>query len=135
MAILSKTLIRERLALNVDDPKSVVISPLLEPDRAFDEDSVDLRLGTHFILPSNPPSPAVAPGLGGHTGTNRIHVPLGDFIVIPAHQTVLGMTLEFVKHPTGCLGSYPYQVLSRKDVRCYRDSPVDTPRVSGLFDT
>jgi dCTP deaminase len=29
----------------------------------------------------------------------RVHVPLGDYLVVPAHHTVLGATLEFIKLP------------------------------------
>jgi dCTP deaminase len=99
-AVLSKTETRKRLKLRVDNPKSLVITPLLDPE-GFDQDSVDLRLGTHFLMPQVPPEPYV--DLADHERANQaylqLHAPLGSYFVLPAHQTVLGATLEFVKMP------------------------------------
>jgi dCTP deaminase len=41
-----------------------------------------------------------------------MHVPLGQFLVVPAHQTVLGATLEFIKLPSDVSG----QVLTKSSV-------------------
>ena len=105
MSVFSRTLIETRLALDIADPLGLVITPLKSVNAALDEDSIDLRLGSHFILPANPPSPAIVPGLRSDPSeTNRVHVPLGQYLVIPAHQTVLGMTLEFIKLPCDASG-------------------------------
>src|ERR1035437_4934866 len=99
-AVLSKDEIITRIRLRVENPESLVITPLLDPE-GFDQDSVDLRLGTHFLMPQVPPEPYV--DLAGHERTNQtylqLHAPLGSYFVLPAHQTVLGATLEFVKLP------------------------------------
>jgi len=42
----------------------------------------------------------------------RVHVPIGQFLVVPAHQTILGGTLEFIKLPTDVSG----QVLTKSSV-------------------
>ena len=34
----------------------------------------------------------------------RVHVPLGDYLVVPPHHTVLGATLEFIKLPFDVCG-------------------------------
>lgn len=52
MGILSSSEISDRLRLDVDNPKSLVITPLLSKKDALSADSVDLRLGTYFLLPS-----------------------------------------------------------------------------------
>lgn len=100
MAVLSKVEIRERLKFTIDCQKSLVITPLLDPG-AFDQDSIDLRLGTHFFMPQVPPEPYV--DISGAEATSlsylQLHAPLGSYFVLPAHQTVLGATLEFVKLP------------------------------------
>ena len=54
MAVLSKERIWERLNRRVGDQQSLVITPLLQVGSVFDSDSLDLRLGTHFLLPRSP---------------------------------------------------------------------------------
>ncbi len=70
-----------------------------------DEDAIDLRLGTSFLLPQVPPQTFVNPSKAlGRQSPFRVHVPLGRFLVLPAHQTVLGATLEFIKLPDDLSG-------------------------------
>jgi dCTP deaminase len=42
----------------------------------------------------------------------RVHVPLGDYLVIPPHHTVLGATLEFIKLPADVSG----EILTKSSV-------------------
>jgi dCTP deaminase len=113
MAVLSKEQILTRLSKRVTDSESLVISPLLQAKDAFDTDSVDLRLGTHFLLPRVPPRPYFYPGSeASKHGHQRLHVPLGRYLVVPAHETVLGATLEFIKVPHNVSG----QVLTKSSV-------------------
>lgn len=113
MAVLSKTEINRRRGLAVDDASSIVITPLLDPS-ALGEDSVDLRLGTHFLMPQVPPQPFLDPNDLSATGQPylRLHAPLGSFIVLPAHQTVLGATLEYIKLPFDVSG----QILTKSSI-------------------
>lgn len=112
MSVLSQSDIRKRLNRPIDHPDSLVVTPLLN-EEAFDADSLDLRLGTHFLVPQAPPHPFYDPtdvkASGAHT---RIHVPLGSYLVVPAHQTVLGATLEFIKLPHNLSG----QILTKSSV-------------------
>jgi len=99
-AVLSQCEIIRRLRLPVNDQCNLVITPLLDQE-SFDQDSVDLRLGTHFLMPQVPPEPfmnLVGPEQISQTYLH-LHAPLGSYFVLPAHQTVLGATLEFVKMP------------------------------------
>jgi len=41
-----------------------------------------------------------------------VHVPLGEYLVIPAHETVLGATLEFIKLPFDTSG----EILTKSSV-------------------
>jgi dCTP deaminase len=99
-AVLSREEILHRLNLPIDRLESLVITPLLDLE-SFDQDSVDLRLGTHFLMPQVPPEPYM--DMAGHERISptylQLHAPLGSYFVLPAHQTVLGATLEFVKLP------------------------------------
>ena len=110
--VLSKKQIEERLTADVTDPKSLVITPLLRYQDAFDSDSVDLRLGSHFIFGQAPPEPAVFPSKRGRSSQFRVHVPLGSYLVVPPHHTVLGATLEFIKLPYDVSG----QILTKSSV-------------------
>lgn len=113
MSVLSKLDINERRTLPVTAAKNLVITPMLDED-VFDEDSVDLRLGTYFLLPQIPPQPFVDPASSGTTSQSylRLHTPLGAYFVLPAHQTVLGATLEFIKLPFDVSG----QILTKSSV-------------------
>jgi dCTP deaminase len=42
----------------------------------------------------------------------RVHVPLGEYLVVPAHQTVLGSTLEFIRLPYDVSG----QILTKSSI-------------------
>src|SRR5580693_4567105 len=93
-SILSKTEICRRLELPVTNDESLVITPLFNHD-TIDSDSVDLRLGTHFLLPRLSQKPFLLPDKeSSGTFHSPFHVPLGRYLVVPAHQTVLGATLE-----------------------------------------
>jgi dCTP deaminase len=111
--VLSKGQIVARLNQEITDSGSLVISPLLQAKSAFDTDSVDLRLGTHFLLPRVPPRPFFYPGSeSAKLGHQRVHIPLGRYLVVPAHETVLGVTLEFMKFPHNVSG----QILTKSSV-------------------
>lgn len=117
MGVVHKTEIKRRLHLSVHDPQSLVVTPLLQWEemfgRASDIDSIDLRLGNYFLLPQVPPRPFTYPS---HNSANlshiRVHVPLGSFLVVPAHETVLGSTLEFIKLPCDLSG----EILTKSSV-------------------
>lgn len=113
MAVLSKISMKLRMRLPISNPSSFVVTPLVEPDSAFEEDALDLRLGSHFLLPQQPPLPFNEPNSeSAHSGHQRIHIPLGSSLVVPAHQTVLGSTLEFIKVPYDVAG----EILTKSSV-------------------
>jgi len=92
------------------DRYSVVITPLpLAED--WSGDAVNLRLGNHFLLPQSPPPPFIALNETGSDQT-RVHVPWGEYLVLPPHHTVLGATLEFIKLPLDLSG----QILTRSSI-------------------
>jgi dCTP deaminase len=113
MAVLSRKLIDERLALPIADKESLAVTPLLDPDEAFDNDSLDLRLGCYFLLPRTPSQAYLHPGSHPSEHSNlRVHIPIRKYLVVPAHQTVLGATLEFIKLPYDVSG----QILTKSSV-------------------
>jgi dCTP deaminase len=113
VAVLSRRAIQNRLQLDVLKPQSLVVTPLMSREEAFDDDSLDLRLGSYFLLPRNPGLPFYCPEEHSSFAFHkRVHVPLGDFLVVPAHQTVLGATLEFIKLPHDVAG----EILTKSSV-------------------
>src|SRR5712692_3214240 len=113
MAVLTMDRIKERLRSPISKPDSLIFTPLLQKKLAFDTDSLDMRLGTYFLLPPVPPEPFFYPGLRSkETAYLRVHIPLGNYLVVPAHQTVLGVTLEFIKLPFDVSG----QILTKSSV-------------------
>src|ERR1035441_5897470 len=117
MGVVHKSEIKKRLLLPVADPKSIVVTPLLQYEEMFkpssDIDSIDLRLGNYFLLPQIPPLPVTYPSKDSAKRSHiRVHVPLGSFLVIPAHETVLGATLEFIKMPCDLSG----EILTKSSV-------------------
>lgn len=113
MGILTSSEMKRRLLLEVGNPRSLVITPLLDAQSAFDIDSVDLRLGTHFLFPRVPHRAYFCPDQDSKDSFHmRVHVPLGDYLVVPAHHTVLGATLEFIKLPFDVAG----EILTKSSV-------------------
>jgi dCTP deaminase len=114
--ILSKHEILTRMRDHrVGDELNLVITPLVYKNEndVFDADSVDLRLGCYFLLPKSLDQPFFSPDRSSATALHtRVHVPLGQFLVVPAHQTILGATLEFIKLPSDLSG----QVLTKSSV-------------------
>jgi len=117
MSVVPRREIRRRLDLSITNPESLVITPLLQRKEILEElpdsDSIDLRLGTHFLLPQVPPVPFTYPCKGSASKSHiRVHVPLGSYLVVPAHETVLGSTLEFIKMP----GDLSGEILTKSSV-------------------
>ncbi|SRR6266567_3776121 len=114
MSVLSKKTIEARLKIPGWKPDSLVVTPILGNKKPFDYDSIDLRLGSFFLIPQSPPAPFLDPTESNSAKHShlRVHKPLGTYLVIPAHQTVLGATLEFVKLPNDVSG----QILTKSSV-------------------
>jgi dCTP deaminase len=113
MTVLTRQTIKERLSKPINDDQSLVITPLLGLEgETFDIDAVDLRLGSHFLLPQIPAEPFADPTSEYGLSHVEVHKPLGSYFVLPAHQTVLGATLEFIKLPYDLSG----QILTKSSV-------------------
>jgi dCTP deaminase len=110
MSVLSQSVIRDRIGLQVDDRRSLVVTPFNES--ALDADSLDLRLGHHFLFPRLHAQVAVDTENGAPRSELSVHIPAGGNLVLPAHQTVLGVTLEFIKLPFDVSG----QILTKSSV-------------------
>lgn len=111
MGILSRTLILDRLGKEIDDKQSFVVTPF--DSGALDSDSLDLRLGNHFLFPPLPSKAWVdVYEKGSRHRDLSVHIPDDKSMVLPAHQTVLGVTKEFIKLPYDVSG----QILTKSSV-------------------
>jgi deoxycytidine triphosphate deaminase len=111
--VLTSDEMKRRMEHDIEKPSSLVVTPLLEEKSAFDIDAIDLRLGTHFLFPRVPPRAYYCPDEDSRQSLHmRVHVPLGEFLVVPPHHTVLGATLEFIKLPFDVAG----EILTKSSV-------------------
>ena len=119
MSVLSKSLILDRLGRQIEDPLSFVVTPFDQSpqdkdslDRRLDADSLDLRLGHHFLFPRLPAKESVDTRSAEPRSDLSVHIPSGRPLVLPARQTVLGVTLEFIKLPYDVSG----QILTKSSI-------------------
>ena len=105
MSVLSKKEIKRRLELAIDEPDSIVITPLC--NKEFDYDSVDVRLGSYFRLPAISSIRCIEPSHADPEAIinqypELVHQPYGkdksELIVQPNHS-VLASTMEYIKMP------------------------------------
>ncbi|MGP8173840.1 MAG: dCTP deaminase [Terracidiphilus sp.] len=112
MSVLSKSMILKRLGKQIDDPLSFVVTPFPVDEKALDADSLDLRLGHHFLFPRLPAKERVDTQSAEPRSDLSVHIPSDKRLVLPAHQTVLGVTLEFIKLPYDVSG----QILTKSSI-------------------
>ena len=107
-------------------PESLVVTPLLQRRDAIGDDSIDLRLGCYFLLPRLSLSRQAhfcPDSKSSESLYLKLHVPLGEYLVVPAHQTVLGATLEYIKLPYDVCG----EILTKSSVaRTFRFVPMSS---------
>src|SRR5205085_9872618 len=98
--VIGREEILRRMNIPTDDVAALVVTPLMCPEEQLDADSIDLRLGTDFLITRSDRLAANVPGHAQSSEFQRsVHVPLGRFLVLPGHHTVLAATLEFIKLP------------------------------------
>lgn len=92
-----------------DLERRLVITPLLDPVRQIQDASVDLRLGTEFLVPTRTNVSLLDPHQPAHAAEVKkvfrsFHVGLADTFVLHPKQFVLGATLEYVRFPRNLMG-------------------------------
>jgi len=107
-SVLAEGEIKKRLLRKMDDKEGLVITPLLDPDHQIGVDSIDLRLGTYFIVFKSTSIPVVKFGaeekISAREFQTRVHVPLGQEIIVPPSTLILGSALEYIKMPYNVYG-------------------------------
>ncbi len=112
MSILDKKGINELLLLPIQDPRSLRLTPLLSMDQ-IKEDSIDIRLGSYFLVPRSEKRTSFVPAeTPPQDVAHRIHVPPGKKFVLPGRGVVLACAFEYLKMP----GYLSAQVLTRSSI-------------------
>lgn len=113
MSVLDKKAITDLLAKPIEDPCSLRITPLLEPDDQIKGDAVDIRLGSYFLVPRGEKRGSFVPGrTPGHDVAHRLHMPPGGMLVLPGKGVVLASAFEYLKMPGHVTG----QVMTRSSI-------------------
>lgn len=97
--VLSEAQLWERMEAELE--RRLLVTPLLS-ERQVSGGSVDVRLGTEFILlkrSARGPIDAMAMNEGASDYQERLFVEVGDRMVLHPNQLVLGATLEFLQVP------------------------------------
>lgn len=106
MSLLSKSGLLD--AMQRDLETRLVITPLLDPKQVGSA-SIDVRLGTEFLLLRRTRGPGLDPGVGSQHEVEdiqeRVVVPLGEKLWLHPQHFVLAATLEYIRLPTD-LGAY-----------------------------
>lgn len=100
MGVIGKKKLKEMLALPGHRIDSLVISPLLDREAQFDEDSIDVRLGNYFITTKHVRMDCVRIGITKPQEVQQmIYIPFDEEIKVPPSGSVLGGSLEYIKLP------------------------------------
>jgi len=101
-SVLSKNELLKRLN-EVDSDKRIVITPLIDPKTQVGTGSIDVRLGSDFVLFKKNKYSSLDPLNGNYESMGefqeKICVKMGDRIFIHPREFILGITLEYVKLP------------------------------------
>lgn len=110
--VLGEREIRKRMKVSAERLEALVITPLAK--NAIDTDSIDIRLGTRFLVPY-PYQIGSVPykrKLDAAEFQRLVHVPRGKSLVVPVHSTVLGSVYEYIKLPYDVSG----QILTKSSL-------------------
>ncbi len=105
MASLSKKTLERLIFEETDIDKRLIITPLIDRKEQIGEGTVDLRLGTKFILFRKPKIALVDPADANVSSKirecqERIYCKFGDQIILQTGEFVLGSSFEYVRVPS-----------------------------------
>ena len=108
MTTLAKNGIKARI-FHKDPSKRLIITPIIDADEQIGEGTIDIRLGTRFILFKGRKITTLDPtednmGEKIREFQERVYVPFGKQLILHPNQFILGGSLEFFRFPTDLLG-------------------------------
>jgi dCTP deaminase len=91
------------------DANPFVVTPTTAPKSQYSSNSVDLRLGTSFLINKTTGHTHISPGPPAETSGNvttplqafyeELFIPVGEEFILHPHQFVLAATLEYISVP------------------------------------
>lgn len=109
MTLLRKEDLLEAMSSTTPMAERLVVTPMLDPDVQVGPATVDLRLGSDFLLARRADGSGIDPGTNDELAIERTQeratVPLGEQFWLHPQQFALGATLEFIRMPAH-LGAY-----------------------------
>jgi len=109
MTILSKEQIRHRL-FEKDIDKRLIVTPIVDIDRQICEGTVDIRLGTHFIIFKGRKIETLDPTKKTDFEKRLrefqeiIYIPYGEKFILQPNEFILGGSLEYLRFPPDLMG-------------------------------
>ncbi|MHA1233310.1 MAG: dCTP deaminase [Candidatus Helarchaeota archaeon] len=114
-SVLNDKLIKDRLDIEPETPedwdKKLIITPILDINIQLGPNSFDLRLGTEFSLPQKIKYPSLDPLQNRslllqniRKYETKLHLDIGDSIILHPKEFILGSTLEYIKMPSDLFG-------------------------------
>lgn len=101
-AVLTREQIKKRLNSKIRDWR-IYLRPILDEKSQLGEGSVDIRLGTHFLVPKAPDLSHVSPSKMDAEYVRKFQAPVvktfGEPFILHPHHLVLGVTFEFLALP------------------------------------
>lgn len=108
MTILSSSQILERI-FHEDDSKRLTITPIVDQKLQICDGTVDIRLGTRFIIfrgrkidTLDPTMGEIAEKIQGFQ--DRVYFPYGKKLILHPNQFILGSSLEYLRFPSDIMG-------------------------------
>jgi dCTP deaminase len=103
--------LKHRLSLDATNPEKLVITPLINPSKQIEDGTIDLRLGTDFVVTKR--SKFSSLNVLDEKGSmdtrileyqEKMYVKMGDELVLHPQQFALGTTFEYIKMPVDLIG-------------------------------
>lgn len=112
-ALLTTAELKARMASSEPPDQRIYLKPILDEEDQIGDGSINVRLGTHFLVPKAPDLGHVTPKDMDADYVRRFQTPVvksfGEPFILHPHHLVLGVTFEFLSLP----GDIAATVLSR----------------------
>ena len=100
--ILTTDEIKSRLKSS-DPERRIFLQPILDATDQIGDGSVNIRLGTHFLVPKTPDVSHVSPGKMDAEYVRKFQAPVvktfGEALIVHPQHLVLGVAFEFLALP------------------------------------
>lgn len=111
MSVIGGPELHKRIFEEESEQRRLIITPLFDPESQIQRgsSSIDVRLGTHFVVQKRTNVSHLDPGkkemqLNKRVLEDRIMIPYGKYFVLHPNQFALGATVEYLRMPVDLSG-------------------------------